>query len=261
MSRREKSFLFDNLEKYPHFKRLFRYYSKQMNINLLKEYLSFTKKYRALANIYLEEAMNETNVNERNKKLREFDKNIKNVENCIDDRLNEEHNTLLKLQIDIAKELEFEGIIGSTLNQTFYFCLINLHKPKAKEHAIKIKKFFDIPEKRYWRIKINALSFLEDWNGLYNFSLKNGEGNSPVGYVPFVEACFIKKEYGHGKKYLELVSDNFIKVEFYLFLKMWKEAIESAASERSIELLNIIKSKTDNPKTHQTIDEIIDELN
>jgi hypothetical protein len=70
-----------------------------------------------------------------------------------------------------------------------------LHKPiginllliviAAKEHAIKMKTYFDIPEKRYWRIKINALAHLGDWKSLYEFMNKKKE--SPVGYEPFIE--------------------------------------------------------------------------
>ena len=57
---------------------------------------------------------------------------------------------------------------------------------------------------RYWLIKINALADGEFWEVLKLFA---SEKKSPVGYVPFVEACLRHNKEEEAVEYLPRVGN------------------------------------------------------
>ncbi|MNF14590.1 hypothetical protein D3C80_2168620 [compost metagenome] len=61
-------------------------------------------------------------------------------------------------------------------------------------------------------------------------------------------------------KYIPKVTDAWEKVELYVELAKFKEAIETAYAQQDIDMLSYIQSKTTNQKTRQTIDELLVKL-
>ena len=61
-------------------------------------------------------------------------------------------------------------------------------------------------------------------------------------------------------KYIPKVKDLRHKVDYYLGLMKFKEAIEAAAGERDIDMLVYIKNRSKNSKTQETIDGVIAKL-
>lgn len=51
--------------------------------------------------------------------------------------------------------------------------------------------FPQVPEKRFWHIKIKALAASGQWEALRQFA---AEKKSPVGYKPFAQACIQYKQ-------------------------------------------------------------------
>jgi hypothetical protein len=270
MKKSSKEYLFDILTKYDSIRKLFVYYCKQQDQKLLNLYYNRTSKHRAIANIILKNSFEEKD-DKKHVDLINQAKKIYEEKFQIDSILTNELTELYDIQKIVSKELNDDGIIGMTVNETFYVCLVNLHFKEVKRQAIRLKKTFEISEKRYWWIKINSLSFLKDWEGLEKFSKK--EKVSPIGYVPFVEACLkrkndLKVEGGENEdrnieealKYIPLITDTEIKVEYYVQLKMFKDAIECAVKDKNIELLQYIYDKTNNSKTKDTILNVIKQL-
>jgi vacuolar protein sorting-associated protein 16 len=265
-----RDYLFDIVQKFDPIKKLFIYYCKQHDIKLLNQYYKVTQKHRAIANNILKNAFEEKDDKKHIDLIKESNK-IYKERFPIDAVLTDELLELYEIQTILSKELKDNGIIGMTVNETFYICLVNLHFKEVKKQAIRLKKNFQIPEKRYWWIKVNALSFLNDWEGLEKFSKK--EKVSPIGYVPFVEACLKKKplenveggqdedrKIEEAKKYIPLIKNPDVKVEYYVQLKMFKAAIECAMNAKSIDLLQYIYDKTNNSKTKDTILNVIKQL-
>jgi hypothetical protein len=61
-------------------------------------------------------------------------------------------------------------------------------------------------------------------------------------------------------KYIPRVTDTWEKVELYVELQRFKEAIETAFAQQDVEMLKWIRSKTTNTSTKKTIDELMAKL-
>lgn len=61
-------------------------------------------------------------------------------------------------------------------------------------------------------------------------------------------------------KYIPKVTDAWEKVELYVALLKFKEAIETAYAERSVDMLSFIRAKSNNAQTRQTIESLLAKL-
>jgi len=121
----------------------------------------------------------------------------------------------------------------------------------------KLKRDFNVPDKRYWWLKIAAFAKRKRWDLLEEFSKKK----SPIGYKPFVEACIKQGALMEALKYIPKISDPWEKMDIYIELNLLKEAIELGYQQRNIEMLYYIRDKCgSNVALRSTIDEILSKL-
>ncbi len=166
-------------------------------------------------------------------------------------RSTEQQKTLLAIQSKLDESIGRRLFTGLSVTDTIYNCILMGDRTEEK-----IKADFGVPDKRYWWIKIAAYSKLGEWDKLESFARKK----SPIGYKPFAEACIRRGNQIEAIKYIPRVSDPWEKVELYVELSKFKEAIETAYAQQDIDMLSFIQSKTTNAKTKQTIEELMAKL-
>jgi hypothetical protein len=220
--------------------------------NVLMAYLHYTEEDKDSEEKYLqylqraEELFSKNKIDSMNKKVTSFQR------------------TLYKMQKQLENEVGEEGsFIGKSIHDTLYGILI--HPKLSAERKDKLVNFiqseFSISKKRFWYVNIKALAELGQWDKLENFCFKSGNflrsAASPIGYEPFVDACLDKGQEKEALKYIPHVKDLRTKVDYYISLVKFKEAIEAARDAHDIEMLRYIKSKTTNIKTMNSIEELI----
>jgi len=163
-------------------------------------------------------------------------------------------SALLDAQAQLDKQVGKPMFVGLSISDTIYNCITVGQTARAQD----LKSQFNVPDKRYWWLTIRAMAKMQRWDDLEKFSKTK---KSPIGYRPFVEVCL---EYDNYKvqalKYIPKVTDAWEKVELYVALLKFKEAIETAYAERNIEMLGYIRVKSNNAQTRQTIESLITKL-
>ncbi|ENN73876.1 hypothetical protein YQE_09530, partial [Dendroctonus ponderosae] len=142
----------------------------------------------------------------------------------------EETLKLSKFQRELEEKFQSENkFVGKSVHDT---CKILLEMKDVKL-AEKVKNDFKIPDKRYWFLRINTLAALKEWIELDKFAkLKK----SPVGYGPFVDACWANHNKDEALKYVQKVPDD-LKAKYYLKIECYSEAAEIAFQQRDIQSL------------------------
>jgi vacuolar protein sorting-associated protein 16 len=149
-------------------------------------------------------------------------------------KLTEEQLRLMKHQRRLEEENN-KPFLDLSLHQTMYKLIVeNDHK-----HLEQLRKDFKVPDRRYWWMKVLALSEIGDWNELDRFSKSK---KSPIGYEPFVEACIKNGNVAEGQKYMSRVTpENLVKC--YIKLGQLEQAAESAFQSKNVEDLNLVFSR------------------
>uniref|UniRef100_A0A0W0FT65 Putative vacuolar protein sorting 16 isoform 1 n=1 Tax=Moniliophthora roreri TaxID=221103 RepID=A0A0W0FT65_MONRR len=116
-------------------------------------------------------------------------------------------------------EAEADGKItffGLSVNETIRTCIIN----GMMKRADKLKSDFKVPDKRFWYIKLFALTEIRDFEGLDAFSKSK---RSPIGYEPFVRHLVEKK---HVKEAIPYVArcDPPKRADLYVECDEWRLA-------------------------------------
>jgi hypothetical protein len=97
----------------------------------------------------------------------------------------EEHRLLLDAQNRLETEMGLPGrFLGEPLSDTL-MDLLRIDGDHSKR-ATALCKAFHVPESRWWMIRIQAVVEARRWDALETLA---NEKRSPVGYVPFVQAC------------------------------------------------------------------------
>ncbi|KAL9655445.1 hypothetical protein ABK040_016858 [Willaertia magna] len=226
-------------------------YCKEQDIDFLKMFYHALDKSNEAAAMQVFESFSKDMQDQKKLLLQAKDLFNKKKEYQVDSKVCEEQIKLLQLQKELDQQAGREIFVGLSLSDTIYQCIMNGIKA-----AKKLKNEFKVPDKRYWWIRIAALAKLGKWNKLEKFSKKK----SPIGFRPFVEACLNQGNTIEALKYIPKVTDSWEKVELYVELLRFKEAIEIAYQEKDVGMLRWIKSKSTNPKTKQTIDDLINKL-
>ena len=167
---------------------------------------------------------------------------------------------LYGLQLKLEDETD-EEFVGASLQDTLYRVMtseaLKAKKGERKKFVKVLKKNFGVSPKRYYYSKIKALVFLGEWKKLETFATAK---KSPIGYIPFVEACLEADRSDEALKYIPLIESLETKVEYWINLLKFKEAVEAAFEARDVELLEYIQRKTKNSKTKDTIEQCLKQL-
>jgi hypothetical protein len=105
------------------------------------------------------------------------------------------------------------------------------------DRANRLRKDFKVPDKRFWWIKVKALSEASNWSELERFGKAK---KSPIGYEPFAIECLAKGNNFEAKKYILRMADD-VKVPFLIKIKAWEEAVVVAAKLKNDALLDEIE--------------------
>ncbi|KIY47376.1 vacuolar protein sorting-associated protein 16 [Fistulina hepatica ATCC 64428] len=132
-------------------------------------------------------------------------------------KMMDEYSRLLIAQRQLEKDLDGKvPLFGLTVNETIRQCIVNGHSKRAD----KIKSDFKVPDKRFWYVKLHALTSIRDFAQLEAFSKSK---RSPIGYEPFVRHLV---ERGHLKQAAAYVSrcDSPKRVDLYADCGEWRLA-------------------------------------
>ncbi|EGC36173.1 hypothetical protein DICPUDRAFT_32286 [Dictyostelium purpureum] len=229
---------------------------KQKNdLPLLREIYDIKGQIREMSNIFLTEAFRNPDLDGRMKayhkaidclrqsKDKEDQSTLKNVEDQI-------KLEMLQKELETSLQEQFEGM---SISDTIYK-LISLNQGKR---ANSIKSEFKVPDKRFWWIKIKALSIMCDWEELMKFSK---DKKSPIGYEPFVEVCLEQKNQIEALKYIPRITESLPKVQFYIQISYFREAADIAFKEKNVDLLNLVAKKCTNPEVLKVIEQMFQQL-
>mmetsp|Transcript_7660 Transcript_7660/g.11599 ORF Transcript_7660/g.11599 Transcript_7660/m.11599 type:complete len:895 (+) Transcript_7660:85-2769(+) len=160
------------------------------------------------------------------------------------------------LQIQRKCEVDFKkAFTDLSVNET----IVKLIKLGHTDRAVRIRKEFAVPEKRYWHIQVRALAEEEDWGGLWN--LATSKRVPPIGYEPFIESCIENKAITEAVKYIKKLSASNEKMEWFCNIQCFGEAAEVAHADQNKEALIYISSRAKGkPSVKARIDEMIKEL-
>jgi len=129
----------------------------------------------------------------------------------------DENAKLFVLQQQLEKDTQGRiNFFGLSVNETIRTCLINGMSKKADN----VKDTFKVPDKRFWYIKLHALTSIRDFEGLDAFAKSR---RSPIGYEAFVRHLIEK---GHLKDAATFVPrcDSNKRVDLYVDCGDWRAA-------------------------------------
>uniref|UniRef100_A0A0D6R9L4 Protein VACUOLELESS1 n=1 Tax=Araucaria cunninghamii TaxID=56994 RepID=A0A0D6R9L4_ARACU len=155
-------------------------------------------------------------------------------EHAFESKAAEEHAKLLRLQHELEASTKQAIFVDSSVSDTIRTCIV-LGNHRAAE---KIKNEFKVSDKRWYWLKVFALSTTNNWNALEKFSK---EKKPPTGYKPFVEACIEAGNKDEALKYILKLTDPQERAEAYARIGMAKEAAEAASQAKDGELLGRLK--------------------
>jgi len=234
---------------------LISYCKQKRDFVLLKEIYDIKEQSKEMANIFLYEGFRNPDFDAR---LKGYQKAIdcyhtsKDKDDQLYAKLTEEQVKLEVLQKELEGSLQ-EPFSGMSISDTI-FKLISLNQGKR---ANSLKSEFKVPDKRFWWIKIKALSILCDWEELMKFSK---EKKSPIGYEPFVEVCLEQKNQVEALKYIPKIQDPLARIQFFIQINYFREAAETAFKEKNVDLLNLVAKKCTNDEVSKLIEQMRGQL-
>ncbi|KAA1472557.1 vacuolar assembling/sorting protein VPS16 [Dentipellis sp. KUC8613] len=134
-------------------------------------------------------------------------------------KMMDDYGRLLAFQQQLEKETDNKiPFFGLSVNDTITKCLVNGMAKKAD----KLKSDFKVPDKRFWYLKLHALTSTRDFEGLEAFS-QSKRGRSPIGFEAFVRHLVEK---GHQKEASSYVArcDAHKRVDLYVECGEWRMA-------------------------------------
>ncbi|KAG1736151.1 Vps16, C-terminal region-domain-containing protein [Suillus paluster] len=124
---------------------------------------------------------------------------------------------LLALQQQFEKDSDGKvKFFGQSVSETIRTCVLNGMSKKAD----RVKSEFKVPDKRFWYLKLHALTAMRDFDALDAFARSK---RSPIGYEAFVRHLV---EAGHLKEAASYVMrcDGPKRVELYVLCGDWRAA-------------------------------------
>ncbi|CAE6405530.1 unnamed protein product [Rhizoctonia solani] len=157
---------------------------------------------------------------------------------------------LLTFQQQLEKDLEGRvEVVGLSVNATIRVCLLNGQPKKAE----KVRGDWKVPDKRFWYVKLYALTELRDWDGLEQLAKSR---RSPIGYEPFVTHLVAQ---GHLKQAASYVPrcDAPKRAELYVKCGEWRSAGEECKTRGDKAKLEEIRKRAPNNLVARELDQIL----
>jgi len=229
---------FDLISRYETAMSIWILFCKQ-DVVLLKDTYSYLGRYEQLGNVYVKESFVAESVEQQKELLKQAVACYKRA-NSPSLKIADEQLRLLLLQVDLESTIGGEFINSSLCSTIYRVILLGNHK-----RATKIRSEFKVSDKKFWWLKIRALSEKGEWQELDKFSK---EKKSPIGYRPFADVCLQKGEVKEAVKYIAKITLPAEKAEYYMRVSYWQEAVKVAQEAKSEEIMNEIKSRCTDPR-------------
>ncbi|CAF1582199.1 unnamed protein product, partial [Didymodactylos carnosus] len=120
---------------------------------------------------------------------------FKEVKNDFIAHLVDDEQRLITRQDELEKKILNSLLKGLSLCATIEQLMMN-----NEREAEQLKKEFNMPDKRYWWIKIQVLAKKSAWSSLADFGKKP---SSPIGYEPFIDICLKYGKLEEAKRYVD----------------------------------------------------------
>ncbi|KAF7426120.1 hypothetical protein PC9H_008486 [Pleurotus ostreatus] len=164
-------------------------------------------------------------------------------------KMMDESVRLLNLQMQLEQETDGKiTFSGLSVNDTIHTCLVN----GMAKRADKVKSDFKVPDKRFWYLKLYALTSTRDFEGLEAFTKSK---RSPIGYEPFVNHLVEK---GFSKEAATYVSrcDSPRRPDLYVKCGEWRKAGEECKTRGDKAKLMELRKKAPNSLIERELDQI-----
>lgn len=152
------------------------------------------------------------------------------------DLLQEQHK--LEERVENVKKRTF---VGMSISDTMRIMIKDSkYEPKLLPLAATFSKKFKVPEKRFYRVKINALAETHQWDALQKFSQE--KKNPPCGFKVFAVACLREGEKQMAEAYTARITAVDEKFETLIHLEMYNDALQLAIKLKDPEKLTSVRN-------------------
>eukprot|EP01012_Entosiphon_sulcatum_P000743 TRINITY_DN10128_c0_g1_i1.p1 TRINITY_DN10128_c0_g1~~TRINITY_DN10128_c0_g1_i1.p1 ORF type:complete len:838 (-),score=192.58 TRINITY_DN10128_c0_g1_i1:55-2568(-) len=220
-------------------------YCQEQDPKFLEQYYMTTQNTHCAAYMSIRQYFETADMKEKDRCLKQAKEGFAAKKKEAEAKIMEEQVQLLRTQEELEKATGKPIFLGLSVNETMYHAFME----NQAKRAAKIQKDFNVPNKRFWWVKLRALCDQKDWESLEKFAKEK----SPIGYKPFVEECLKAGSPAQAGKYIPKVTDVRERVEFYLQVSKIPEAIQDAVQDKNPELLQFILNKTSNENHRATI--------
>lgn len=198
--------------------RLLQVYAREQDKEMLRDFYYSDDRRVESAVLSLEEAAQMSDPNAKITAVKAAQKFFsEDKDRSFEAKMMDESVRLMTLQQQLEKETDGRvTFFGQTVNETIRTCLTN----GLSKRADKIKSDFKVPDKRFWYVKLHALTATRDWEGLDAFAKSK---RSPIGYEPFVRHLIEK---GHPTQAVPYVArcDSPKRADLYVDCGEWRMA-------------------------------------
>jgi len=227
--------------------RLLQVYAREQNREMLRDFYYSDDRRVESAVLSLEEATKIPDPTARIAAIKSAQKFFsEDKERLFEAKMMDESIRLLTYQQQLEKEADGKlNFFGLSVNETITTCLMNGMSRKAD----KVKTDYKVPDKRFWYLKLYALTKARDFEGLDNFAKSK---KSPIGYEPFVHHLV---ENGHRKEAAGFVArcDASKRVDLYVECGEWRMAAKECKDRTKLEEL---KKRSPNETISREIDSV-----
>ncbi|GJE94839.1 vacuolar protein sorting-associated protein 16 [Phanerochaete sordida] len=170
-------------------------------------------------------------------------------ERAFEAKMMDESGRLLMFQQQLEKEADGRiTFFGLSVNETIRTCLVN----GMAKRADKIKSDFKVPDKRFWYVKLHALTEVNDFEGLDAFARSK---RSPIGYEAFVRHLVEK---GHTREAIPYVArcDSNKRTDLYVVCGDWRLAGKEAKERGDKAKLEELRRTCPNSLIQRELDQL-----
>ncbi|KAG9024451.1 hypothetical protein FRB95_011464 [Tulasnella sp. JGI-2019a] len=197
---------------------LLQVYAREQNRELLRDYYFQDDRRVDSACLALGDAAVTKDPAERLEFMRKSAKFFsEDKERSFEAKMMDESVRLMTFQQTLEKEASGNvTFVGVSVNETVRLCLVNGMSKRAE----KVRSDWKIPDKRFWYVKLYALTEIRDFESLEAFAASK---KSPIGYEPFVSHLVKSGCKSQAAKYV-VKCDVKRRVDMYVLCGEWKKA-------------------------------------
>ncbi|KAL7416492.1 Vps16, C-terminal region-domain-containing protein [Mrakia frigida] len=193
-------------------------YAKEQDREMLKDFYYQDDRREESARLMLEEADRAKDVTERLAAIKAASKFFgEDKDRAFESKMMDDSYRLLSLQQALEKEAEDRiSLVGLSINDTIRTC-IEAGLPKKAE---RVRGDFKVPDKRFYYIKLQALTNVQDWPSLDSFAKSR---RSPIGYEPFVNHLVSKGYLKEAARYVPRCETKH-RIDLWVKCEDWSQA-------------------------------------